>query len=87
MALRHDSFLIPGGFVGDRRPLKVPTFTGLLQDIFYMALGWLVLGSLFLIGFVTFGIGITLAGRFPYLFSIPHSRIASTSRRSAFTRR
>ncbi len=83
----HESFLIPGGFVGDQRFLKVPAFIGMLQGAFYTSLSWLVLGGLFLISSITFGIGIALAGRLPQLFSIPHSRIASSSRRYAFTRR
>ena len=91
MALSHATYrgtvFVPGGFVGDRRTLRLPGAVRALHAAFFTALGWLVLGSLFCLTFVIFAVGISLAERFPALFSIPHSRAASVSRRAAFTRR
>lgn len=91
MALSHATYrgsaFVPGGFVGDRRSLRLPGAVRALHAAFFTALGWLVLGSIFCLTFVIFALGITLADRFPAVFSIPHSRAASLSRRAGFARR
>jgi hypothetical protein len=91
MALSHATYrgtvFVPGGFVGDRRTLRLPGAVRALHAAFFTALGWLILGGLFCLSLVIFALGISLAERLPALFSIPHSRAASVSRRAAFTRR
>ena len=87
MALMHaptrNTVFIPDGFVGDRRSLRLPGIIRALHAGFFTALGWLVLGSIFCLTFVIFALGITLAGCYPAVFSIPHSRAASVSREQA----
>ena len=61
MALSHATYrgtiFVPGGFVGDRRTLRLPGAVRVLHAAFFTALGWLVLGSLFCLTFVIFAVG------------------------------
>ncbi len=91
MALSHATYrgavFVPGGFVGDRRTLRLPGAVRALHAAFFTALGWLVLGGLFCLSFVIFALGITLARRRPALFSLSRSRATSVSRQTGLTRR